>query len=277
MNLRPTIHCPCNGAHVREVFSYDAPPEGETRFDLKDVLYKRAYDRCGLCEHFFARHAMDLTALYSTEYVDATYGGVEGMRLRLETLQALPPDRSDNAGRVSRILEYAQNVLQVSSDPPSILDVGAGIGVFPAAIKEAGWQVTAVEPDVRTARHLREAVGVNAIAGTLYELDSERVGRFDVVTFNKVLEHVEDPVALLRKGAEFVETDGFLYAELPDVAAAADGSGREEFFIEHHHVFSPQSFAALADRAGLSLATIERLREPSGKWTMRAFISKAVR
>ena len=272
MTFMPTLHCPCNGAYIREAFSYDAPPEGETRFDLKGVCYKRAYDRCELCEHFFARHAMDLTALYSAEYVDATYGGVEGMRRRLETLQALPPDRSDNAGRVSRILEYAQTALQERSVPLSVLDVGAGIGVFPAAMKQAGWQVTAVEPDARTAGHLRAAVGVSAIAGTLCELDPERVGRFDVVTFNKVLEHVEDPAALLRKGAEFVDAGGFLYVELPDVAAAADGPGREEFFIEHHHVFSSQSFAAVADRAGLSVQTIERLREPSGKWTMRGFM-----
>lgn len=274
MTCQPTLRCPCDGAHLREAFSYDAPPEGETRFDLKGVPYKRAYDRCELCGHFFARHAMDLSALYSAEYVDATYGGVEGMRLRLEALKALPPDRSDNAGRVARILEYAQVVLPKRSAPPRVLDVGAGIGIFPAAMQQAGWHVTTVEPDARTAGHLRETVGVVARNGTLYELDPEDTGRFDAVTFNKVLEHVEDPVALLRKGAEFVAADGFLYVELPDTAAAAEGPGREELFIEHHHVFSPQSFAALAERAGLSLNTMERLREPSGKWTLRGFLTR---
>lgn len=269
----PTLRCPCDGAHFQEAFAYDAPPEGETRFDLKGAPYKRAYDRCRLCGHFFARHAMDLAELYSADYVDATYGGVEGMQRRLKALQALSPDQSDNAGRVSRILAYARTALQKRSAPLRILDVGAGVGVFPAAMKQAGWQVTAVEPDARAAGHLRETVGVTSIAGTLHELDPERVGHFDVVTFNKVLEHVQDPVALLRRGAEFVEADGFLYVELPDVAAAADGPGREEFFIEHHHVFSPQSFAALVDRAGLSLAAMERLREPSGKWTLRAFMT----
>jgi hypothetical protein len=51
-------------------------------------------------------------------------------------------------------------------------------------------------------------------------------------------------------------------------AAAADGSGREEFFIEHHHVFRPASLALVAARAGFSPAVIERLREMSDKFNL---------
>jgi hypothetical protein len=95
------------------------------------------------------------------------------------------------------------------------------------------------------------------------------------VTFNKVLEHVEDPVALLAKAAELLEPQGFVYAEVPDgEAAAVEGPGREEFFIEHHHVFSPASLALTAARAGLSALAIERLREPSTKFTLRAFLAE---
>jgi hypothetical protein len=60
--------------------------------------------------------------------------------------------------------------------------------------------------------------------------------------------------------------------ELPDVASAIDGPPREKFFIEHRHVFSATSIALLAGRAGFSVLAIERLREPSGKYTLRAFL-----
>ena len=141
-------------------------------------------------------------------------------------------------------------------------------------MQRAGWVITAVEPDPRVAAHLREAVeGITAHSGNLLDLEPGTLGRFDAVTFNKVLEHVEDPVALLMRSRQFLAQGGFVYVELPDVAAAADGPGREEFFIEHYHVFSPASVALMAQRAGFSTLAVERLLEPSGKFTLRAFLS----
>jgi 2-polyprenyl-3-methyl-5-hydroxy-6-metoxy-1,4-benzoquinol methylase len=270
--IAPTLHCPCADRHRAPAFAYDAPPEGETRFDLGDVAYARSYESCSLCGHWFARHTLDLTQLYRRDYVDATYGGAEGMRARLQRILELPPARSDNAGRVARIQAFAAARLPTGSR--RLLDVGAGIGVFPAAMKQLGWDVTALEPDQRTAQHLREVVGVRADTRDLAALDPG-AGRFDAITFNKVLEHVEDPVRLLAAAPRLLAPGGFVYIELPDVAAAADGKAREEFFIEHHHVFSPASAALLAERAGLAVLSVERMREPSGKYTLCGFLGAA--
>ena len=98
----------------------------------------------------------------------------------------------------------------------------------------------------------------------------------DAITFNKVLEHVEDPVAMLAAARPLLAAGGFVYVEVPDAeGAAAHGPGREEFFIEHHHVFSAASTAMMAARAGLATLAVERLREPSGKFTLRAFFELA--
>jgi hypothetical protein len=78
---------------------------------------------------------------------------------------------------------------------------------------------------------------------------------------------------LLRVARAFLTADGFVYVEVPDVAATAGGPGREEFFIEHHHVFSPVSLALLAEGTGFDVQVIERLREPSTKYTLCAFLS----
>jgi len=153
-----------------------------------------------------------------------------------------------------------------------LLDIGAGIGVFPAAMKAAGWTVIAVEPDPRTAAHLREIVGVEAHAVPVDSLTATEIGQFDVISFNKVLEHVEDPIAMLVAVRPLLSVGGFVYVELPDAEGAAHhGSGREEFFIEHYHVFSAASTALMGVRAGFVAAAVERLREPSGKFTVRAF------
>jgi hypothetical protein len=153
-----------------------------------------------------------------------------------------------------------------------VLDVGSGLCVFLHRLKaETGWNCTALDPDPRAAAHARERVGVNAVCGDFMRLND--LGRYDIITFNKVLEHVLDPVAMLARSHEYLARGGFVYVELPDgEAAGADSFGREEFFIDHHHVFSMQSIRTLAVRAGFDVIGTERLREPSSKYTLRAFL-----
>jgi 2-polyprenyl-3-methyl-5-hydroxy-6-metoxy-1,4-benzoquinol methylase len=220
----------------------------------------------------FGKHDIDLSSLYRRDYVDATYGGTEGMRKRFERIMGLPLEKSDNRCRVVRFLAFAQTRDLSPKQSPRLLDVGAGLGVFPAAMQPVGWRVVGLEPDPRAVEHLQRVAGIEALCGELFTLDAGRITRFDAVSFNKVLEHVEDPVALLRAAAAFLTTNGFVYLEVPDVLAISEGPDREEFYIEHHHVFSPASVAILAQRSGFDVRVIERVREPSTKYTLRAFL-----
>lgn len=270
--VSPTLRCPCDRRFDERTFVYDAPPAGETRFDLRGQVYRRAYARCALCGHWYSEHALDFGALYGGAYVESTYG--DGMRQAFGRILALPPAESDNAGRVARILEFAADRFPAGKRP-TLLDVGSGLAVFPAKMKEVGWQCTALDPDPRAAAHARETAGVAAVTGDFGSIEAATLGRYDVVTFNKVLEHVPDPVAMLARAAGVLADGGFVYVEVPDgEAAATEGPGREEFFIEHHHVFSPASLALTAARAGLATLGIERLREPSTKFTLRAFLAR---
>ena len=276
MQVRPApLQCQCKGIYFSNVFTYDAPPEGEIAFEFSSSgTYRREILRCDLCAHFVSVHKMDAGGLYSEDYVSSTYQDDEGIYRTFQRILSLSPSKSDNIGRVRRILQFASTFWPDSRQPgpPSILDVGSGLGVFPYKMKEAGWECTALDPDIRSVRHTREFVGVRSIHGDFMSVKD--LGRFDAVSFNKVLEHVEDPVAMLARSAECLEEKGFIYVEVPDgEAAAEDGSEREEFFIDHLHVFSPASLSLLTARAGLFLCSMERLREPSTKFTLRAFLT----
>ncbi len=270
----PPLHCPCDGQSFSSVFTYNAPPEGEIRFEFSvSGQYRRTVLRCKLCGHFVSIHEMDDSVLYTGDYISANYQDQEGVRQTFERIISLDPSQSDNVGRVRRILDFAATHMPIANRdrPPSVLDVGSGLGVFPYKMKEAGWDCTALDPDIRAVKHVQEVVGVRAIQGDF--MTTQDIGRFDVVTFNKVLEHVEDPVAMLAKSANHLHKDGFVYVEVPDgEAAVVDGPGREEFFIDHLHIFSAASLALLVTRSGFELVSIERLREPSSKYTLRAFM-----
>lgn len=272
------LRCPCDGRHFTRVFTYTAPPVGEVRFDFSaGGGYHREVWRCEICHHFVSVHQMDMSGLYRQDYVSSTYGDADGLRRTFERLTALPPDKSDNLGRVKRILEFAAGHLPGPAQEkraPTVLDVGSGLCVFLHRLKEAGWEGTALDNDPRLVQHAGEVVGVKAVLGDFMELAD--LGQFDLVTFNKVLEHVADPVTMLAKSARHLRPGGLVYVEVPDgEAAAQEGPEREEFFIEHHHIFSPASLTLLAGRAGLGVEFLERLREPSTKYTLRAFLRPA--
>jgi 2-polyprenyl-3-methyl-5-hydroxy-6-metoxy-1,4-benzoquinol methylase len=278
MTLQPSINCKCSCERSQNVLEFSKKPEGETDFRFGNSDYRRAFDECIGCGHYFARHNLPLAKIYESEYVDATYGDFGGMVARLNRILSLPAEESDNCGRVQRLEAFAretQNSVIPANRNKTLLDIGAGLGVFPAAMKEKDWDVTAVEPDLRTVELLKSIVGVNAFQDDFLALSPERIGQFDFITFNKVLEHLENPSELLSHAKEFLPASGFCYIEVPDVAAARLGKSREEFFVEHHHVFSPASLAIMAENCGFKVLSMGRIVEPSGKFTLYAFLGKA--
>ena len=249
-------------------FRWSAPPERETRFELPaGIDYEREFLQCPRCAHLVAETGIDPDVIYGGGYVDATYSGA-GIMAAYERIMSLPEGSSDNLARVERVDSH---MVEVGSGDRTVLDVGSGLGVFGARMKERGWRVTALDPDARAAEHTREVVGVEAV-----EADYMSWGTFEryaLVTLNKVLEHVADPTAMLARTAQNLDAGGRVYIEVPDGELAAEhGPGREEFFIEHLHAFSFASIGLLAQRAGFLVERVERLHEPSDKFTLAAFL-----
>ena len=211
---------------------------------------------------------MDLTDFYRGGYVDGTYGN--RLKENFKRILALPESKSDNAARVKRVLDFAKGKWG-DKKVPNLLDVGSGLAVFPYRMKEEGWQVTALDPDERAAAHTRENAGVKSVHADFLQWEPENGERFDVITLNKVLEHVEEPIAMLAHARNWIQPGGFLYIEVPDARAAQEGPGREEFFIEHLHIFTVRSLKSLVAEIGISVIRIDKIKEPSGKFTLSLF------
>jgi len=274
--LRPTLRCLCSGAFCQRAVEYTERPEGETPFQGEDDAYHRAYDACRVCGHFFAALTHDVTSFYEEGYVNATYGSLEGIREQFQKIVSHPPEQSDNHWRVRRVDGYWRRCGGVATKAPRLLDVGCGLAVFPFRMRQAGWECTVIDPDQRAVDHAANDLGIKALTGDFSGVSSEDLGRYDAITFNKVLEHIEDPVPLLEKAAEHLQPEGVVYVEVPDTRAQEDplGFGREEFFIDHLHVFSAASLCHLVEMSGLRVSHLSRFREPSGKYTLAVFCSR---
>ncbi|MSR78079.1 MAG: class I SAM-dependent methyltransferase [Candidatus Omnitrophica bacterium] len=269
-----SVRCPCGQSGYESVFIYTAPPKGETIFLFSSQGYDRKILRCQHCGHFISVQDMNRDELYSENYINAKYAE-QGLEESFRRIISLPPNQSDNTLRVQRVLDFSRGYFLASplEKPLTVLDIGSGLGIFLYRMKSAGWDCTALDPDIRAVEHAKKIIGIQAIHADFLTIN-DGLGQYDLLAFNKVLEHVADPIAMLKKAVNHVHSTGWVYVEVPDGEQAVwDGPEREEFFIEHHHIYSFTSLAMTCRLSGFTVKSIERVREPSNKYTLRAFLT----
>ena len=268
MKLHPVL-CPmCSFDKFSLVHIYNTPPCREVRYPFSETNYYRELWRCNGCGHIVSVHDMDDSHLYDGEYNRSTYQGYDGIVSNYQRIMALPENKSDNLVRVGRILDF----FRMKGDQNSVLDIGSGLCVFLSRMKENGWSCTAVDPDFDAIEHAEKTIGIRGISGDYSQVKVS--DHFNLITFNRVLEHVRDPMELLMKAKDNLSSHGTIYIEVPDgESAIREGADREEFFIEHLHIFSMTSLAHLIQNAGYSGISIHRAVEPSSKYTLYAFLT----
>lgn len=267
--ISPTLNCPCGEDNKSERICFTKRPKGETDFKISDKDYVRYYDQCLTCNHWFGRHKIDMSNLYTGSYVAATYG--KTLNGVFDKIINLDPSKSDNAGRAIRVNDFC-NLWFKSHSQLTNLDVGSGTGVFPYAMKNLGWLCTAIDPDPIACEHIKRRLDIQTICGDFLSLSLKMIGKFDLISFNKVLEHIENPIEMLSVANELLNQNGLVYIEVPDGDSAFQADpAHEEFFIEHHHAFSLSSLASMVERSGLKCLEIKRIVDPSGKFTIYCF------
>jgi len=132
------------------------------------------------------------------------------------------------------------------------LDVGCGSGAALGVARALGWQVAGIEMDEAAAEKARR------FAEEIYIGDALSApfppGRFDLVTAMHVVEHVPDPVRLVRRMVDWLAPGGLLIIEVPN----ADGLGARLFgrawsgleLPRHLSHFSPATLRRAVERAG---------------------------
>ncbi|PCJ99942.1 MAG: methyltransferase [Zetaproteobacteria bacterium] len=266
------ITCICGSTDFSLKFAHDKPAPNDKVFFPIDETYKHEIHECARCGHHVAWNSFDESVLYDGQYVQTTYG--DKLKATFDKIINLPSEQSDNAARVDNILRFCDRYF-MDDNPKSVMDVGSGLCVFLHQMRKHRpyWNYIAVDPDPVQSAHARDVVGVEAIQSDFMALEGQD-STYDFISFNKVLEHVPDPVAMLAKSKTYLNDGGLVYVELPDATQAAlEGADRQEFFVEHICAFSMPSIIILAERAGFVPLHVERIRDPSKKYTLRAFMN----
>jgi SAM-dependent methyltransferase len=124
-----------------------------------------------------------------------------------------------------------KQVKRVLTHPARILDVGAGRGILGAELKKLGHQVTAIEWDKTANLSAQGALG-HVVHADLCDIAQVREGLqgsiFHAIIFSDVLEHVYDPLGVLRNYLPFLEEGGKIFISLPN---ATNWLNRLRFFF----------------------------------------------
>jgi SAM-dependent methyltransferase len=115
-----------------------------------------------------------------------------------------------------------------------LLDVGCGNGEGLVRMRQLGWDVEGVDVDplaVETARAMGLAVRLGDLASQRYPDNS-----FDAIYMSHVVEHVHDPVGLLRECRRILKPGGRLVALTPNV----DSWGHRRFGRAWQHLDPPR-------------------------------------
>ncbi len=132
----------------------------------------------------------------------------------VEDADGVKRDRRLDAERDLFLSRHKEKIEYIRSLPVGkIIDVGCGRGFLFNALD--GWESHGVD-----ISHLAtESASGNIVCGTLEEANYES-DYFDVAVVSNVIEHVKDPVSLLKETRRILKPKGKLIVETPDFGSA---------------------------------------------------------
>jgi len=128
------------------------------------------------------------------------------------------PDPLRYDGHTSDPMEAAGMIAGLTPLNKRVLDIGCGTGSLSRLLVDLrGAQLVGIEPDLARAT-TAQARGIDARHGFFDEAMVQNLGKFDVVIFADVLEHLPDPAAVLRLTRQVLAPGGVVIASIPNIA-----------------------------------------------------------
>lgn len=148
----------------------------------------------------------------------------------------------------------------------SLLDVGCGRGTFLATARERGWEIFGA--DVRLSPNAK-ALGCSVWEKPLREIDFGS-RKFDLIRFNHVLEHTQNPLLELEASRDLLAEGGILHASVPNLGGIGSRikslqsrfglkSHRWRHYAALHHLFffTPATLRLFVEKAGFRVLKVE--------------------
>ena len=156
---------------------------------------------------------------------------------------------------------FARNLL-AKKQPGKFLDVGCGLGFFMKGIrKNSEWEVYGVEFAAAAVDFARNELKLDVRRGELVDVGYPD-SFFDYIQVHNVLEHVRDPMTLLRECRRILKDDGVIDLRVPNGKVDSlnllrffKSTGEPSFSKSGHVFFFPRTaIVRMVEEVGLEIA-----------------------
>lgn len=269
----------CDGNLSAELLVHSQPDRFEQYVGISSKDYVRRWlecENCGTATNIHQTENLEKLRNIASNYYEIDFSN-STIAEKYNKIMALPDDESDNADRVNRIQRLLERFKHITNAPRKVLDIGAGTGVFLSKfLKEEektsrDWLALGVEPDPKAVQHLR-GLGFFKVDEKIYD-EAYEGNNYDLITLNKVVEHLENPNELIASaGRGLCKDTGILYVEVPDVLTIGRRSDTDNIVgALHNYLYSTQGLEISFKRAGMETLGVFRIVEPSGKLSVAGF------
>ena len=144
---------------------------------------------------------------------------------------------------------------RISSPVKTVLEVGCGTGKFLRLLKESKPQLKFTGIDIsHEAVKLAKENGVNCLEFSAEEFAEKSKEQYDLILAFELLEHVFDPISLIKVLMKLLGKDGNLYMTMPNYLSydfLQIGDVYRNFFGPSHlNYYNPFSIKKLLERGG---------------------------
>ncbi len=223
------VPCPsCGGASHKVLFT-----KPDNTYGITDVQFPVV--RCRTCRFVFLNPRPDIDTIH--RYYPPIFYTAD------MTPEAVLAERRGSLDARLKMLRHLR--------PGRLLDIGCSRGEFLHRMREVGWEPFGIDFSATPPNMFNVPVFTGTVDQAPYPRES-----FDLVTLWAVLEHIHDPLPMLKQVRSFLKKDGRAYILVPNFNSIPGRFMRHDDVPRHVVMFTPRSLRDMAARAGLRVKTI---------------------
>lgn len=164
----------------------------------------------------------------------------------------------ENESHFKNIFRKRFNIAKKYVKKGKVLDIGASTGAMLDLFKEVGFETWGVEPS--ESAKISQSKG-HKITKNYFEKAKFSSNFFDLVIMNHTLEHLDNPVLVLKKIYKILKPKGILLVDVPNAGGLGSIILKDKWPyklpLEHKHQFTKESLSAIFKESRFKITHFE--------------------